>query len=501
MPLPKDNMQWPPIEWQETYRLYDEWAAWYSGDPMRLADVHGGAVFTPTPKGRFWAKLQSGERKVMLHVPIAGDIATASADLLFSEAPRIAIPEAQEENNGAAQATQDRLEEIIEEGGLHNRLLEAAETAAALGGVFVKPNWDDSLANFPLLSVVQADSALPEFQWGILRAVTLWREIEREQRDETLTIWRHVERHEVGPDGRGRIRHGLYRGSETDIGTRFDLRSKPQTENLDEEVVLPFQGLGIRYVPNMRPNRRMRGSALGHSDYSGTEGLMDALDEVYTSWQRDIRLGKARVVVNEEWLQLEDTSEGNYLAFDDERELFTKLRMDPQADKHMESYQFAIRMQEHEQTAMNYIERIITSAGYSPQTFGIRIEGRAESGTALRLRERKSFITLAKKQRYWRSPIEDVLWMMLAIDREIFENRQVSTEFRPRVEFADSVQPDPKELAETVRALEQAKSASVRRRVELLNPDWSDAQVEEEVERIRSEEGMAVDDPFQVGMA
>src|SRR5690606_9676202 len=103
-----------------------------SGDPEQLAKVYAGLVATPTPKGRFWAKEIRDERRVMLHVPIAGDIAETSADMLFSEVPDISIPEAHEERapDGAKEA-QDRLWAIIDAGGVHNKFLEAAESAAA----------------------------------------------------------------------------------------------------------------------------------------------------------------------------------------------------------------------------------------------------------------------------------------------------------------------------------------------------------------------------------
>jgi hypothetical protein len=36
---------------------------------------------------------------------------------------------------------------------------------------------------------------------------------------------------------------------------------------------------------------------LGRSDFSGLEISLDTLDEAHASWMRDIRLGKARLIV------------------------------------------------------------------------------------------------------------------------------------------------------------------------------------------------------------
>src|SRR5690606_12031180 len=372
----------------------------------------------------------------------------------------------------------------IDDGGIHNRLLEAAETAAALGGVFIGPVWDTDVASYPILRVVQADAAIPEFAWGYLRAVTLFRVIE----DDGETVWRHIERHEPGV-----ILHGLYRGTHDNLGRRVSLQSRPETAGLQEIVQLPpamANTLAIRYVPNARPNRTFRadpiGTYLGRSDYAGAEGLMDALDEAYTSWQRDLRMAKARGIVPEEWLERPDGS--SVLRFDEDKEFFVGVYSDPSGGQvKPELFQPAVRFQEHEQTCLHYLERIISAAGYSPQSFGLHIEGRAESGTALRIRERKSLVTTAKKRRYWEPALADVLWMMLVLDREIF--RSGVTPYRPAVALADSIAESTQEVAQSIELLSRAKAASTRTLVEMLHPDWSDEEIDAEVRRIMEEQG------------
>jgi len=486
--LPNDpSMTWPPGEWGPVYDLYQEHAAWYSGSPERLSDVYSARAYTPTPRGRFWATDIQKERRTMLHIPVAGDIAATSADLLFSEPPKFFIPEGDAGERDAIEA-QGRLEALVDEGGLLNRLVEGAETAAAMGGVFIGPVWDDSVADYPILRVVQADAAVPEFRWGILQAVTLWRVVE----DDGEVVWRHLERHEPGV-----ILHGLYVGDATTLGRRVDLNSHAETQGLQDSVELPpsmANTLAIRYVPNMRPNRRFRGQAIGQSDYSGAEGMMDALDEVWTSWLRDIRLGRARLIVPEEYLQ----RSGDDFAFDIDQEIWSPLDMAPTDGQGITESQFTIRTEEHAKTAADLLERIVAAAGYSPQSFGLQIMGRAESGVALRIRERKSLTTKQKKERFWSSNLNDVLEQMLIIDREVFG--RPTPLYRPRVQFEDSITPDPREVAESVELVARAKAASVETRVRMLHPDWSREEVEAEVESILAEEGMRVPDMFQVGM-
>lgn len=499
MPLPDQNITWPPVEWAEVMAAYRESGAWYSGNVAELAAVYGGSITTTErpPWWRFWSR-RARQRvehttRTQLHIPLAADMAAASAALLFGEAAKISLPDAHVTNASSdARRSEDRLQAILDQGDVEQRLTEAAEIAAAFGGVFLKPAWDVAVADVPLISVVHPDMALPEFRLGRLMAVTLWRVVEVDGN----VVYRHLERHETDETGKGIILHGLYVGSEDNLGSRVELGYHPDTADLQDMIRLPFDGIGIRYIPNRRPNRRFRGSALGQSDYHGAEGMMDALDETWTSWMRDIRLGKARLIVPDTALEL---SGERGLVFDMDQEIFTALSIDPMRDQSITASQFSIRVDEHERTSNALIERIVSHAGYSPQTFGLSIEGRAETGTALRVRERKTLMTQQHKRRSWESALADIVEAMLHIDRDVF--RSDVTPSRPTVTMADSLTPDELEIAQSVELVARAGAASTETLVRRLNPEWDDEQVVTEVQRIRDERGLSLPDPIQVGIA
>jgi A118 family predicted phage portal protein len=488
MPLENSyDVNFPPPSWRKYFDLYAEHSAWYSGDPNQLASVFSQLVYTPTPKGRFWSKQLFEERRTMLHVPMAGDLSGTSADLLFSEPPKIKIPEAFDTNPlSDAKDAQKRIEEIADDGGLYNKLLESAETCSALGGVFIKPNWDTELSEVPVLSIAQADNALPFFKFGFLSSVMFWKTIEE---DDNGVVWRFCEMHEPGV-----IYNGLYKGDSRQIGLRVGMDVHPATAGIQEVIETQIPGLLVRYVPNMQPNRRFRGTSLGQSDYSGSEGLMDALDEVYSSWMRDIRLGQARIMVPEYFLQRQ--SDGNK-SFDVDKEVYTTFNIDPLTAQGMgiTTSQFEIRTEQHKTTALELIDRIITNAGYSPSTFGLNIEGRAESGTALNIRERKTFLTKSKKERYWKSAIQDILYLMMLIDNIHLGNKSTPTEYYPLVEFQDSMYNDITQTSQTVSLLNTATAASIETKVRMIHPDWDMDQVNQEVAKIKEENGMNMADP------
>jgi hypothetical protein len=147
--------------------------------------------------------------------------------------------------------------------------------------------------------------------------------------------------------------------------------------------------------------------------------------------------------------------------------------------------QFTIRTAEHLATALEFVERIVSNAGYSPQTYGLHIMGRAESGTALRMRENRTISTMQRKTQWWGPALERLLTHMMIIDVTVF-----GTKVDPMtvdVELSDAMVRDPAELANTANILKQAMAASTQERVRMVQPDWTPEEIAAEVARILDE--------------
>jgi len=481
--LPENGSAYPPENHKHIFRVYQEHNAWHAGDPAILRKVYADVPQDYRPRRyMFWTRKGATELQIdrhQLHVPLAGDIAQTSADLLFSEPPNFVIND-KDAADSDVENTQDNFDDLIRKCGLKNKLLEAGETSSALGGVFLRLVWNTEFMSNPTVQVVSPDRAIATFMYGQLVAVGYVTEYES---PDGQNFYRHIEHHEDGL-----IHHALYEGTKSNIGTRVSLDRLAETADLEDEIRLPFDSLASVYIPNQRPLRRLKGYEYGRSDYDGVEGLFDAIDEAYTSWMRDVRLGKSRIIVPTEYL--ERRGRGRGAAFDVDAEVFTGLEIDPNFQgKSIEPVQFQIRHEEHKTTVMELIDRAVTAAGYSPQSFGINIEGRAESGTALKLRERKSFTTQGKKQRYWTQPLEEILEKLQILDVEIF-----GKQYKPlklRIEWQDAVQQDVRESATVIESLHRAQAASLETKVRLLNPELTEEEVAEEVLKIATNFNLA----------
>jgi A118 family predicted phage portal protein len=492
----KEMMQWPPLD-QHRWKMIEH-SAWYGGDPTVLAHVYNQMLATNITglpymlhHDLFWARQIKNDCEVGLHVPIAGDIASLSADLLFSEPPTIKIAEAHEKKASQSfKDAQEGLNLMLDESGLFRKILECAETAAAMGGGYVKLAWDSDLSPYPIPVVEQIDNAIPVFKFGILIEVTFWKIIKQSGNGDK--VHRLFETYHND----GSITYKLYYGTSDNLGKEVPVESIEEGKEYTD-ISTAVDDLLAVYIPNMLPNRMDRSSCAGRSDYSGLEGMMDALDEAYSSWMRDITVAQGKILIPQQYLEKSDSG----FRYNVDKMVYAKLDVDPVSeDGKITPIQFAIRAEEFSKTCLNLLDRIVSSAGYSPQSIGLNIEGSAQSGTALNVRERKSFITKNKKESYWEPTLKKLVKLMLILYKTELSGA-IEVDVNITTSFSDSLSNDLSETSAALQQISQAMAASTETKVRMLHTDWSEDEVMAEVEKIINENGLAqLTDPDKVGL-
>lgn len=514
-PEPTDQF-WPPPVLDPILHQMRFWSAWFSGDPDQLYWAYYNVAENSTtgrsffgtsgeagmPAGypgraragllgsvqrTFWGtRISAGEKRSKLHVPLAGDIAAMSADLLFAKRPEFALPPTVSD-----EATATWLETLFDD-DMHSTLLEGAEISAALGGVFLRANYDTALSDRAWLDVVHPDAAVPRFTRGKLTSVTFWKVIE----DTGSEVVRHLETHDLMDNT---ISHQVFQGTQNKLGTfaplsAFDLTAPLEQLTTDGTINLPdlpADACTVVYVPNMRPNRIWRdigdAASMGRSDFSGIEGVMDALDETYSLWMKEVRLARLRLIVPQTYMDNLGPGKGAILDLD--REAYVPLAMlAGNSDGAMiTANQFAIRWREHKETCDQLIAEAVTRAGYSQQTFG-EAGTTAMTATEVEARERRTLLTRSKKINYMRPRLADAAYALMCLDTMFYKAK--ITPARPDVTFPDAILPSTSELAATAVALKTAQAASTETLVAMVHPDWTPDQVAEEVEAIHDELGM-----------
>lgn len=482
-----EGMQWPPMD-LERYKM-KEHSTWYSGEAELLANFYFDndlqnylqLNYGTRNNNKFWARQIKNQSNFFIHVPIANDISETSSAFLFSESPVIRFSSS---GSDAIMNDQDVLDDMLTQSGFFSKIIEAAEIASAIGGVFIKVAWDSEISEYPIPVIAQPEQAFPTFKFGELVKVTLVYEVE----NDGSTIYRLAETIE-----KGKITNELYRGSSDNLGNLVSLNDCEATKGM-QPMVDTADVMTCVYIPNMLPNKLDRQSPMGRSDYQGQETLMDALDEVFSAWMVDVQIARGKIHVPSGYIKSLGDGRGR---FNIDNMAYEEMEVDPTAmTKPIEATQFEIRSEQFEKTCLNLLDRIITSAGYSPQSFGLNIAGRAESGTALNVRERKSFSTTNKKEAYWESGLRKIIIAMCMI-KQAYLGGSFTCDLDINIAFADGISNNLSEVSNSVKTLSDAKAISTDTKVRMVHPEWTDKQVEEEVERILNDEqaGMPQDNP------
>lgn len=531
MPLPisDPNLAWPPKELERILPHMVQWSAWYSSELEKLQAAYGGGLsqdstgFFASDTGGFKAAVGRtlqrwfvGERPLgnirntKLPIPIAAEMCQASADLLFADPITVTVGQQKKPNaptdadgdaakpSSAPNPTQTRLDDLLDD-SFHSTMAEAAEMCAALGGVYLRATWDDTVfPDGPFSSIKDADQAIPEFKWGRLQAVTFWSVIHTDGK----IVYRHLERHELGALGNGVILHGLYEGEQDKLGTRVSLTTRTETASMALQVDLNVEGtidtgspgLAVTYVPNQTPNRIWRtdpiGRHLGRSDLDGVEHLMDQLAETMSDWMRARRAARARTWVSKNLTK--SAGPGNGTVVDLDQEVYTTVNgsggsggKDASLADQIEVTQPDFAPDQYQITAQALIEQILQMAGYSMQTFGVGDTGTQRTATEIESKERRSMMTRSRKIREWNPALVEHITKLLLIDNEFFNGHNDVVDLT--IEFSDGVQETQLALAQTVQALFASESASVEERVSIYHPEWDEDQIAAEVVKIKAE--------------
>lgn len=516
--LPATNAAWPPAGAQRRYDAMRVAGAWYGGDPeaIRYAEGGGGTYAehwhrpgtTINPQGgagqravaavkRFWGSAGTDDTRQRRHLPVPEALARMSARQLFSERVQAQVidPEAKDgELSPAGLAAQRRLDQLLEAMGWDALLLASAEQAAVFGSIGFRVAFDKAVVpDRPFIARMLPQSLVPIFRWGQLVALMAWQVLDE---DQAGGVWRHVEAWSAD----GRVQHGLYRGKSDNIGSRMDLRERPETEALDVDqegyatVVRAFpQGARLATtIPNMLPDPADPENLVGRSDFTpGARDLFDAIDQAYSQMLESLDDAKSRIIISEDLLGRGKAGQG--FTFDGDRRLFTPVKVPP-AEKEggglpIEKVQFEMHLGEYFQGIDWLMTRVYEAAGYNLRGAAGQ-QDRDLTATEVRADESLTQGTRDAKIRYWQPRLSELLTGLLAVDVEQFapidpETRTaIRTAYAVRVTFPDAVQPTLLELATLAEALKRAGAASTRELVRTVRPEWSDQEVDQEVARI-----------------
>lgn len=459
-----EGNNWPPPE------VADKWAA--IEDHRRYYHNDRAQMLAHSP---YWNA--TNERKaVFTPVPLARDMARISSQLLFSESPRFSL-----KNN------QEVLDGLVAKNALDAHLQEAGENVAVegIGGLRVFRD-DEALEGTPIIEYVPGDQVIWDVRHGrfvVGGAVVVTRVVHRGQSGQpspiattpnTYTaenrraydVYRLIEYHEPG-----KVSRKLYRGAYRHLGSEIPLDEFPEFGGLAEEEAT-LEGVSTLLMWRNVPN--------GHSDLDGLEALLDRVNDGFSYGYDKLRKSIPVTFV--------DRSIASESGFADLTGMV--LTGDGQIDRSMlenavktvETVQPGLASDDHIAMVRHFMDCALEFAGYSRATWGRDDGGSADSGKALKLRQVRTLMTRAGKERMAVDAIGRALGVAIA-----WAHGGDVEESRPEIELGDGMPDDRLETAQELELLTRAEAISVKEKVKRLHPEAGDEQIDELISDIQND--------------
>ena len=386
-------------------------ATWYSGIEQDLSYFYTKQAPKFYRKGQqseslnyFWANTDTDFRKI--HSGFPQLICEKMVDLLIGNGVEIKVEGKDEEE------LQEELDAILDDNKFKQMLLaKSIETESWAGGVAWKLSWNPDLTDYPIIEAWQPENYTCTTVNG-----RIVEDIFFVYYDKGNVKYRLSEIYGVGKKG-AYIDYKLER-LRTDLeGHNWQSVPFNELEQTKDLKRIDFEGYYKKlsmYKANKLPNSEFRNSVLGESDYAGSYGAFDAVDEIISTWIQEFRDAKLNRYFPEEYM---DTS-GNNVNFPSDfknKHIVYADSASENVDKQKILYmQGDIRTEKHIESYKIWVTQILNNAGLSPLTVGVTgLESIDASAESQQEREKVSIRTRNKKKESWTEYLEEFLKIAL----------------------------------------------------------------------------------------
>lgn len=520
-PIYAYNYKKPSLEERYTKRL-TEYNAWYSGSSREIRELYQKAVRQES-LNYFWFRCPSDWR--MLHSGIPSLISRKMANIIFGSGynlETVVYKEDGEIDQEASDNLKEHAEYIAQKVKLKDIQDEGAQSESWGGHLFVKLSHDTTLSEYPIVEVATPMNAEVVKVRGITTEIIFKTWYEHKNKN-----YRLDEIYTTNDAGDAMIAYELYEMASSGE-RRVDLYAIPNTaylrEILGEETHIVFEGLKGMLAfekANISPSHEFAEGPYGASDYEGALDSFDALDEAYTELINEIRNNKTLRMIPDTMVPIATVptvnggtgkaiSEGR--AFIDNKYitnfLITTGDLDQEANNRPEYIYVSDKTEDHKKKYLAALTTAINNAGLSPFALGITgLESVSASAESQQERNKVTIETRNKKCSLWKELLEEVYLQLLVYNSWLVKNLNIKQEgfvkqdikfenCDVRITFNDYLSSSQKQLNDIWLPVMSARAMSHEKFVKQTNPNMTKEQVLEEVNKIRFEQGMSIDNPM-----
>jgi Phage portal protein, SPP1 Gp6-like len=437
---------WPPAVVDEHWQKVEDYRRRYEND--RGARLSYATEFSRTAYGR----------RIYTPVGLAREVCNFSAEMLFSAPPTITFED-----------DEDLLEGILDANGLDARLTAIAAMIATEGRGGLRIINDENVADVPLITHVHEDEIIWDERHGsfIVGGAVIIERQPKMQSGITNDVYRLVEEHT-----KGAVSRQLYRGTGSMLGSPVDMGT------LDEFAGLPEEEKTGLDVPTLIRWDNVSG---GYSDLAGAEAILDRIDaEVSYGAEKS---EKSRPVSYADASLFDANGRVDLSGIIPLR----RGRMRELEDDPTKNLAGTIQPEFQAGETIAWIDFLTDAAlmfmGYSKASYGRDEGGSADSGKALRLRQARTLLKKAGKDRMAVEAITNALAVAMAWH----DSGSKVADYRTEITLGDGLPRDSMEDAQEAVTWDGAGAISLEEKIRTRRPEWDEDAIDEEVERIRAE--------------
>lgn len=440
---------------------------WYRGEAAEIEQYFQKTARWDVERARFWAAKAQGNVHKM-HSGIVATVIDRYKDMILADMDDLSFGDGLDTLNELwdDMALKERLNDVIG---------EAISGALASGDGAFKITADEC-SEYPIVEFYDAENVDFVYIHSQLREIKFY----TDYKDGRKTL-RLEETY-----GRGYVRYKLY----DEDGLEADLKRLPETEHLMDTGVPGDIMLAVPVKILTSVRHKGRGKAL----FDSKTDVLDGLDEVISQWADAIRMGRIKRYIPENLIPRNpDTGElmpanpfdNDFIAIGD--------NMGEKAGQQIEVSQPQISYEAYVNSYANFLDMALQGI-MSPSTLGIDLK-KTDNSESQREKEK---ITL-----HVRNKIVDALNEALPeLATKIMQCYDIMRgndpgEYDPAVKFGEYASPDFDTTVETVGKAKQYGIMSLETAVNQLYGDtWTEEEKQEEVARLREEQGIVeVEEP------
>jgi len=363
-----ENFAWSKSDPTGLFQLYTRYRD-NNGMPSRMGRSKKG--IERTVESNWWyAKLfidneEGVENAVRYSTGVASKIPSVMAALCMGNGYKYSIQLENGDEDENSKAYKD-LDYLIVENNLYSLLFKGFRTQSWAGGFAFKwslhPEFDT-----PIIEVYSPMNYSYRAIAGRVVEDIFYKFFYREEFNYKLE-----ERYGVDKEG-SYITYKLYSSDNLHKDNSWrecKLTDLEDTKNLsDIHIKGYFKKLSI-YVPNKAINSQMPDSLYGESDYTGSFGALNFLDESYSTYAQELRDGRLQKYMPDTMGEFDDAG-ATYPSFLRSTHLIVKGGIGPDADDKIEYRQGDVDSEKSDNAIKRNYMIVLNNAGLSPLTFGL----------------------------------------------------------------------------------------------------------------------------------